>query len=258
MFASWAEVARWAYGLYEQTPPPNGALTAKITEIRSAHPTEGARAEAVVRFVQDEIRYLGIELGEHSHRPHSASSVFEQRFGDCRDKVMLLVTMLRALGVNADPALVDTNLSAHVGDELPSPQAFDHVIARLRVDGRELWVDPTRTLERGPLAATDVPYGRALIASKETTDLSVIPSASTLGLKPDGQPSRLVRETLRIAQDGPSTLEVTSTYRGVAANDERFSLSRTLRNKAKVARLEFYAERFEGIDARGDLVVEDD
>ena len=250
-YASWAEVAQWANGLYEKTPPKGASLSAKIAEIRATHTTTIAQAEAVVRFVQDDIRYLGIELGEHSHRPHSAASVFEQRFGDCKDKVMLLVTMLRALGIDADPALVDTSLRAHIADELPSPQAFDHVIARLRLDGREVWVDPTRTLERGPLASSEVPLGRALIASKDTTDLSVIPVA------PLKQPTSVVRETMRIAND-TAALEVTSTYRGPAADDMRYSLSRTPRSKTKSQNLEFYAKRFEGIEASGDLVVEDD
>ena len=240
LFRSWAEVAQWANGLYEKTPPKGASLSAKIAEIRATHTTTIARAEAVVRFVQDDIRYLGIELGEHSHRPHSASSVFEQRFGDCKDKVMLLVTMLRALGIEADPALVDTSLQTHIADELPSPQAFDHVIARLRLNGREVWVDPTRTLERGPLASSEVPLGRALIASKDTTDLSVIPVA------PLTQPTSVVRETMRIAND-TAVLEVTSTYRGPAADDMRYSLSRTPRSKTKSQNLEFYAKRFEGI-----------
>lgn len=250
--ASWAEVAQWANELYERTPPPSPALNAKIAELRAAHPTAESRAEAAVRFVQDDIRYLGIDLGEHSHRPHSASTVFQQRFGDCKDKVMLLVTMLRALGIDVDPALVNTDLGAHIVDELPSPQAFDHVIARLRLNGREIWVDPTRTLERGPLGSTDVPHGRGLIASKDTTDLSVIPNA------PPTQPTTVVRETLRVATNGSALLEVLSTYRGTAANDMRYTVSRKPRSKMNAANLEYYVKRFAGVEARGELVVEDD
>jgi hypothetical protein len=249
-FASWSDVALWAYELYERTPRPSAALTAKIAEIRAAHPTAATRAQAAVRFVQDDIRYLGIELGEHSHRPHSASAVFEQRFGDCKDKVMLLVTMSRALGVEADPALVDTKLGAHIIDELPSAQAFDHVIARLRLDGRDVWVDPTRMLERGPLGSSEVPFGRALIASKDTKDLAVIPLAVP------AQPTTVVRETLRV-KEGASELEVMSTYRGAAANDMRYTLGHTPRSKTKSANLEYYAKTYPGIAARGDLVVED-
>jgi len=250
-YASWAEVAQWAASLYERQPPPSASLNAKIAEVRAAHATAAARAEAVVRFVQDDIRYLGIDLGEHSHRPHTATAVFEQRFGDCKDKVMLLVTMLRALGVEVVPALVNTTLRAHIDGELPSPQAFDHVIARLRLDGRTVWVDPTRTLERGPLAESEVPLGRALVASRATTELEVIPMA------PLKQPSSVVRETMRV-QDDTADLEVTSTYRGAVANDMRYTLSRTPRSKTRAKNLEFYAKRFPGIDEVGGMAVEDD
>jgi hypothetical protein len=71
------------------------------------------------------------------------------------------------------------------------------------------------------------------------------------------QPTSVVRETMRIAND-KAALEVTSTYRGAAADDMRYTLSRTARSKTKSQNLEFYAKRFEGIEATADLVVEDD
>jgi hypothetical protein len=70
----WGEVVQWALPLYAPSEP-SAAMIAKLAEWR-ALPGEAARALAALRFVQDEVRYLGIELGTSSHRPHGPADVF--------------------------------------------------------------------------------------------------------------------------------------------------------------------------------------
>ncbi|XHR98086.1 hypothetical protein ACFJIV_16335 [Mucilaginibacter sp. UC70_90] len=42
---------------------------------------------------------MGIEIGEYSHRANNPEKVFRQRYGDCKDKSLLLVSMLKAGGL---------------------------------------------------------------------------------------------------------------------------------------------------------------
>lgn len=250
-FDSWASVAHWAAPLFESKSPPSAALNGKIREIRDAHPTAEARALAALRFVQDDIRYLGVELGEHSHRPHAASAVFEQRFGDCKDKVNLLLTILRSLGIEAHGAFVNTRAGGHIAEELPRPQVFDHVVAQLRIDGRAIWVDPTRSSERGPLGAVPLRYQRALVAALDTTDLAVVDDPRL------AEPSIDVHESFRLKGDS-AQLAVTSTYRGGDANDQRRTVNSVPRDKLKSRYLEFYTATFAGAEATLDLLIDDD
>src|SRR5207248_3294814 len=96
---------------------------------------EPARALPALRFVQDDVRYLGIEIGPSSHRPHPPAAVLDQRFGDCKDKSLLLVTLLRALGVEAWPVLLHTSLGRALDEWLPTAVAFNHVVVLARVGG---------------------------------------------------------------------------------------------------------------------------
>ena len=48
-----------------------------------------------VNFVQNEIRYMGIETGKYSHKANSPEKVFKQRYGDCKDKSLLLASILK-------------------------------------------------------------------------------------------------------------------------------------------------------------------
>ena len=106
-----------------------------------------------LRFVQDDVRYTGLEIGAGAYRPSQPGVVLARRFGDCKDKVFLLVTLLRAMGVEAYPALVHSRMGIGVAERAPSPGAFDHVIAKVRFKDRDYWLDATISAVR--------PYSRS-------------------------------------------------------------------------------------------------
>lgn len=135
---------------------------------------------ASIRFVQNDIRYLGIEIGVNSHKPHHPQKVFTQRFGDCKDKSYLLTVMLNQIGVKAWPALVNTRYKKAVEKYVPSPFAFNHVIVKFNWNGKEYWVDPTSNLEKGGLADLQNPmYGKALVLDSHSASLGEIPEYQT-------------------------------------------------------------------------------
>ena len=250
-YASWADVARWAARLYDTREGAGPALAAKISEIAAAHDAPEKRALAALRFVQDEVRYLGIELGEHTHRPHPASKVLEQRFGDCKDKTMLLITILRALGIEAHAALVNTDLEGHVRNVLPAPNVFDHVITRIRIGTKDYWVDATRSLERGPLGAAPVHFGYALLAARDVVDLTKIDVA------PLDDPTKEVVETIRFAGDKAS-LEVATTYRGLSADALRAQLDAGQRANLEKDYLAYYVRQYPRASRIGTVAFDDD
>jgi transglutaminase-like putative cysteine protease len=85
----------------------------------------------VADFMQRNIRYVGIEVGIGGWKPHPAGDVFHYRYGDCKDKATLLISMLGAVGVRATYVMVDT----HRGLVNPSvPSVFgNHMIAAIEL-----------------------------------------------------------------------------------------------------------------------------
>jgi transglutaminase-like putative cysteine protease len=177
-FQTWDEVNQWALTLYQNSSVPSPEFSQRLDAWRRiANPEE--RVLAVLRFVQDEVRYFGIEMGVKSHKPSDASTVCTRRFGDCKDKSFLLVTALRSLGIEAWPVLVNTTERRTLDQWQPSPLAFNHVIVAVRLNGQFYWFDPTINYQRGPLSARYLPdYERGLIISPKTTGLTVITNTS--------------------------------------------------------------------------------
>jgi transglutaminase-like putative cysteine protease len=253
-FASWEDVARWAVPLYAASRPLSPALTKQIERWRAELAQPEERFLAALRFVQDEIRYLGIELGTYSHQPHAPSTVFARRFGDCKDKTLLLVVILNALGIEAYPALVNTETRHTLRDWQPSPFAFDHVIAQVTLAGRTYWVDPTASLQRGGLAQLYNPdYGLALVVREGSRELQEIP-------QPDNPaPGVTVKEVYTADSfDQPARLEIVTTYRGGPADGMRHQLAQQSLAELGRSYLNYYAERDPAISADGPPQVSDD
>ena len=208
-YRDWGEVARWGAELYEVEEPLHPELMALAAETRASASAPLEQLRLLLRGVQTDVRYLGVELGEGAYRPTPPNEVWARRYGDCKDKALLLVSLLAQLEIHAEPALVSSRNRRMVANLLPTPDCFDHVIVRVELDGDDVWVDPTMSLERGPINEHNLtPYGWALPLTGDSTELvAVVPE---LGVRSE----MLVEKVFALNLDGPSRLKIKTTYTG--------------------------------------------
>lgn len=207
-FASWQEVADWGRELFAAPPALSAELLARVAEVTKGLTSDEAKAGAVLRFVQDEMRYLAVHLGESTHRPYLPDEVFLRRFGDCKDKSLLLVALLRHLGFKAHVALVHSEWGRTVADLQPSPLAFDHAIVHVVLPGQarakaSLIPEPALSSPLGPggsLLLKKLPAFDSRL-SPPTTDLATFPPAR------DGASLRFESAEEDLWLDATSTLQ---------------------------------------------------
>ena len=175
---SWADLARRYSDIVDQTI--RGSDVSAF--IKSAGAPAASQIETINLFLArlgDEVRYTGVELGEGGLLPRKPSETLKRRFGDCKDKAVLLTAMLRASDIPAYVALLNAaEDEADVEESLPGFGLFNHVI--VVVPGSPaLWIDPTDPYARaGELPVVD--QGRlALIASPTATALTRTPEATS-------------------------------------------------------------------------------
>ncbi len=251
-FNSWAEVNRWALGLFQPASAFSPALSAKINEWRQ-FPDQEQQILAALRFVQDEVRYFGIEIGVSAEKPADPSTVFARRFGDCKDKSRLFVSVLRALGIEAYPVLVNSTLCRGIEDWQPSAGAFDHCIATVICNGQTYWLDPTMNYQRGPLAAHYLPaYGCGLVIAPGTTALSDIPQST-------GLPLTTTTEYFQLGgKNDPATLRVVTSAEGGDAESLRQLFATNKRTDIERQFTHYYVEAYPGIKTSAPLEIDDD
>ncbi len=174
-FKTWAEVNLRAMELFKYTNALSRELLQRVAEWKKI-PGKTDQVLAALQFVQEDVRYLGLETVGSEYRPADPSEIYARRFGDCKDKALLLVTILRAMKIEAWPVLVNTKVRRSLDDWQPTMYAFNHAIAQVVIDGRTFWLDGTATFQRGPLALRSMrDYERGLVVRPGTVGLTAIP-----------------------------------------------------------------------------------
>ena len=179
--ASWAEVARRYSDIVEAAVREAGRAPEIQTFLSAAAVPAASRRETIDRVLARlgaEVRYTGVELGAGSIVPRSPAETLRHKFGDCKDKAVLLTALLRALDIPAHVALLKSGeRSLEIEETLPGMGAFNHAIVVLP-GTPEIWIDPTDRYSRaGELPVSD--QGRlALIATPVTTGLVRTPEAT--------------------------------------------------------------------------------
>lgn len=217
-FRDWRDVGRWASGLFaasnatDFTMPDLGQPSSKADLLVRA-----------LRFVQDNIHYLSLSIGENSHRPYTPVQVLSQRYGDCKDKTQLLVAILRRLGIEADPVLVSMQSRNGLIDLLPSPALFDHAIVRAVIGGKPYFLDPTLQHQASRLEAIglSLPGADAFVVRDDAAVLERIPAQRSDTLPTARRTERVSIERMEQAAD----MQVEFIYRAEDAEASRRVLS---------------------------------
>jgi transglutaminase-like putative cysteine protease len=128
-FKSYADVGQ-AYQVRAKekaavTPAIQALANELITKANAKTTLE--KVKVLHHWVAQNIRYLGIYVGAGGFVPHDAQSILDNRYGDCKDHVVILEALLAAAGIDSTPALINSS-SAYLLPKLPTPGAFDHVI----------------------------------------------------------------------------------------------------------------------------------
>jgi lipoprotein NlpI/transglutaminase-like putative cysteine protease len=221
-YDDWAAVSAWAAGLFaarDDAPgPERKALVAKLME----QPTTEQRVVAALEFVQSQVRYFSVSLGTSSHHPTAPDVVLARRYGDCKDKSLLLVALLKDMGIASTPELARLGNRIGFDDWLPSPLAFDHVIVAVDVDGVRYDLDSTRLGQHGKLARMGQAHDGAQVlpAVAAGGHLERIVAADREALTHDDRTESLTVDKL----DGDGTLALAMSTTGVAAENVRVGL----------------------------------
>jgi transglutaminase-like putative cysteine protease len=229
---SWTAVARdYRQVLERQIAAGPPAWPTGVTRGRDL-----ASVRALVRWLHAHVRYTGIEFGQAAMVPWPPAETLRRGFGDCKDKAVLLVALLRQAGLRADLALLETGPGRDVDHDLPGMGVFDHAIVRTVVAGRPVWIDATEDLVPvGELPARDQSR-LSLVIADDTRALVATPSATPA--------SNLVREvrTFELAEDGGARVTELSREGGVFAAEMR-AWRRDTRAEDLTRALTSYVER---------------
>jgi transglutaminase-like putative cysteine protease len=218
-FRTWADVVNWATPLFESGGPLPPAIGNQLAAWRERLPSPAQRLRAAVDWAQGDVRYFAMAMGSHNLKPRPLAEICATGFGDCKDKSVLLVAMLRELGFKAWPALVHSYAQDKLREDGPDPYAFNHAIVAYEHEDRLHWVDPTLKQPAGVPGQWAVPAYRVALLLREGEVRLTPVSGPTL----DG-PDTVTLDRITVDAEGNAELATRVIIRGLEADFYRLRL----------------------------------
>ncbi|MBX3186649.1 MAG: hypothetical protein KF819_06525 [Labilithrix sp.] len=220
-FKSWDDFRKWYGEAVRGFTEPDDEVRRIAAELTKGKRTRDEKVRALFEFVADDIRYVNYVSGEWwlPNRPHQ---LLARREGDCDDKAILLITLLRAVGIEAQEVMVQTRMTGQPSVLLSKKAAvpmFDHGIAFLPGPGGGQYLDATSPQSRmGPIPSMDA---RAVALRMDTGPAEIVqlPPSS-----PDDHGAD-VTWTLSVAADGSGEVVGEERHSGDGAFWLRSNLS---------------------------------
>ena len=183
------EIGAWWWELIAEQMVVDDAIRNTVTEVIDGLNGDDEKLEAIYEYVVRNTRYLHLGLGIHGWKPYRTSTVFRNRYGDCKDKAALLKVMLEEAGIETQMVLVRTRRLGLVDDYPASMHVFNHAVAY--VPSKDLYLDPTARFN-GPYELTQMDQGAHALVVEDggTTQWRRMPV--------DDAEDNLFRETLKV------------------------------------------------------------
>lgn len=183
-FRDWADVSRTMAPLFAaQAFAAGSPLAAEAARIRAAASDPLARAALALESVQGNVRYLFNGLDHGNYVPQPPEKTWAIRSGDCKAKTLLLLSLLKALDVPAEPVLANVHLGDFLPGRLPSAAAFNHILVAATVGGKTYWLDGTGLGTR-PADLGDTPNLRYVLPLR-AAGAGLLPLATHANARPD-------------------------------------------------------------------------
>lgn len=218
-FAEWTDVSQTLEPFYAKAAriEPGSPLLAEASRIANSSADPKVRAEKALILVETQVRYLFLGMDDGGYIPAAADLTWARRFGDCKAKTVLLLALLKELGIEARPVLVNTDNGDGIADRLPAMSAFNHVIVEATIEGRNYWLDGTQLGDRSlaDLRTPNYRFGLPIVSGRSQL-VPLVP-------EPLNGPTEIVSVSLDATAglDVPAPAKAEMRFKGNSAIDMR-------------------------------------
>ncbi len=232
----WRAIGEWVTRLEANRPDPSPEITAETQQIISGAPDFYTRLSRITGYIQKNIRYFIVIRGIGGLQANHAADIFRNRYGDCKDKTTLLISMLQVAGIHAYYVPVDDRRGVvdpaepslygnHMITAIEIPSGVDDprlkAIVKARNGARYLIFDPTD--ERTPVGnlRSDLQGSYGILSAADASQVVALPV-----LAPDANGTDR-RGAFTLAADGAISGSVDSSHTGPEGADLRTFLKYT-------------------------------
>lgn len=158
-FKDYGDLAQSYWGMIQAKSAVTSKIRAQADMITQGMTDRREQAKAIYEWVSQHVRYVAVAFGQGAIIPHEAESVLTNAFGDCKDHTVLFMALLKAKGIDAQPALINLG-NGYTLSSTPTIAQLNHMIAWLPEFG--IYADTTAgVVPFGYMAQSE--YGKPVV-----------------------------------------------------------------------------------------------
>lgn len=114
-----------------------------ITELIADAPSKKEKVKRIYNYVQDNTRYVGVQLGIGGWQPIKATEVDKVKYGDCKGLTNYTKALLKSQNIDAYYTIVSAGSSKKSLDKDFASMQGNHVFLNVPLDEESIWLECT-------------------------------------------------------------------------------------------------------------------
>jgi len=152
--SSWQSYGKWLQGLNADVNTLPAARAEEIRKMTDTLKTDKDKVRFLYRYLQQNMRYVSIQLGIGGLKPFPASFVDQKKYGDCKALSNYMCALLKAVNIPAYYTIVNAGANEKPADPQFPSDPFNHIIVCVPLKNDTTWLECTsNTSEFGKLGS---------------------------------------------------------------------------------------------------------
>jgi hypothetical protein len=222
--ASWKDFGQFSSVLKKDRDILPQAIKDTVHQLADGIKDTKQKITALYQYMQQNTRYISVQLGIGGWQPYDAAYVAKNKYGDCKALTNYMYALLKEAGIKSNYTLVKAgNGNKFFNSDFPSSQ-FNHVILSVPLPTDTMWLECTSQIA-SPGYLGDFTDDRYALAVTEAGSALVRTPTYKLA---DNLQQRNITATIDIA--GNATLKVNTIYKALQ-QDELQGMINSLSNE---------------------------
>ncbi len=141
--SDWNSYGKWVSTLLEGRDVLPLDFTNKLKELVKDAKTDKEKVAILYKYLQDNFRYVSIQLGIGGFQPIEAQSTLKNKFGDCKGLTYLMKAMLGAVDINSNYCEIYSGNQKDFYHDFSSITQTNHVILLVPLQNDSIWLECT-------------------------------------------------------------------------------------------------------------------
>lgn len=202
--SNWKSYGAFMYQLNANRDGLSPEMKTLIHELIKEAETDAEKIEILYRYMQDNMRYVSVQLGIGGWQTFDAQYVEKNKYGDCKALTNFMKSMLKEVNIKAYAALIKNDRSIpKFEDDFAGPDGFNHVV--LNIPSEDCWLECTSKEYPVNYLGSSNSNRKALLLTPEGGKMVNTPAytakdnlkTSTATIQIDEQGAALIKNTIR-------------------------------------------------------------